>query len=106
MPDTDDSLDIALRLIRRDLEMIQGAVSLENRIMNQGESMAVGRYVGALLDTQKSEIAALMAARQAAEKTSPAEMLEKLGRLPIVQDARRGVNGAPAQAKKRHRTED
>lgn len=86
MADTTESLDIALALIRSDLDKIQAAVKEGARVMDQKESFAVVRYVGALVDAQKADDAARKAAEELAKTMAPATLLQKLMELPAARE--------------------
>lgn len=88
MADVAESLDIALGLIRGDLDRISTAVTEGDRKMDVGERIAVVSYAGALVDAQKAGAAALAAAEREAAKLTPAELLKKLEDLPIVREMR------------------
>jgi len=84
--DVQGSLEIALALIRGDLDRISRDVEKDNRKMDMGESIAVVRYTGALVDAQKADVAASREAEKEASRMSPAQILAKMREMVGARD--------------------
>lgn len=87
MADAGAALDVALGLIRGDLDRIQAAVTKGQRLLGEDESKAVVRYAGALVEAQRAEIAIAREAEKQAAALTPRELLAQLSTLPGVRDA-------------------
>lgn len=87
MADAGAALDVALALIRGDLDRVAASVTKNNRVMSEEESRAVVRYAGALVEAQRAEIAIAREAEKAAAALTPQELLAQLSTLPGVRAA-------------------
>ncbi len=69
--------------------------------MDQKESFAVVRYVGALVDAQKADEIARKAADEIAKTMAPAALLQKLMEMPAARELleRNGQIKPPARGK-------
>jgi len=86
MSDAADTLDIALALIRGDLERIRDTVADASRTLKPQESGAVARYVSALCEAQKADLAVQAAAEKEMNKLPPSELFKQLRDMPGMRD--------------------